>query len=68
MCSVWDGREGRPLLGEGSMGAALLVRRWSAWKEQELLREEGVDRSSQGHIRQQFLQPLLQSLPQQGRH
>lgn len=47
------------------MGAALLVRRGSAWKEQELLREEGADRSSQGHIPQQFLQPLLQSLPLQ---
>ena len=40
MCSVWDGREGMCLLGEVRMGAALLVFRESAWKEEELLREE----------------------------
>ncbi|NXV38797.1 RUSC2 protein, partial [Rissa tridactyla] len=61
--SVWDGREGRSLLGGGSMGAALLVCRGSAWKEQELLRKEGTHSTSQGNLSQQFLQPLLQSLP-----
>lgn len=58
---VWDGREGRSLLGEGSLGAALFVCRGSAWKEQELLREKGADRGSQGNRTQQFLHPLLWS-------
>lgn len=63
MHSVWDGREGRPLLGGGSIGAALFVCRGSAWKDQELLGEEGSDRSSQDNRSQQFLHPLLRSLP-----
>lgn len=55
---MWDGRKGTSVLGEGSMGAALLIAEGVLGRSKSYVGRRGSDRSYQGNTSLEFLHHL----------